>query len=148
MDWNAQIGRELRGLDGIVAILLSLAGLAERAAGARPPVRWFVLWLLRHADAVATEYVAGYTCGAAGSNSPSAGTISRSGSAPADAIDLALSLSRLARAVAAIAAQLRRQAFLYGRQPSGGSRRDHGSWHGVFRAIDKTSLRVECPDTS
>ncbi|MEX0404153.1 hypothetical protein ABGN05_00595 [Aquibium sp. LZ166] len=42
----------------IVALLVSFAVLAERAAGRSFPVRWFVLVLLRHAQTVALAYVA------------------------------------------------------------------------------------------
>jgi hypothetical protein len=117
MNWNAQIGRDLKALDGIAAILLALAALAERAAGAPLPVRWLVLWFLRQAEGVATEFVAGSPGVAlgAGASDP---TASPHGCRPSDAIDLAFSLSSLACAVAILAAQLRRQAFLHSRPRS------------------------------
>jgi hypothetical protein len=107
----------LKALDGIAAILLALAGLAERAAGAPLPVRWLVLWFLRQAEGVATEFVAGSPGLALGAGVPDPTTWPH-GSRPSDAIDLALTLSRLACAVSVLAAQLRRQAFLRSRLPS------------------------------
>ena len=50
--------REDRTGRRIVALLVSFAVLAERAAGRSFPVRWFVLVLLRHAQTVALAYVA------------------------------------------------------------------------------------------
>ena len=50
--------REDRTQRRIVALLVSFAVLAERAAGRSFPVRWFVLVLLRHAQTVALAYVA------------------------------------------------------------------------------------------
>jgi hypothetical protein len=119
MDWNAQIGRDVRQLDRIGAILLALAGLAERAAGAPGPVRWFVLWILRYAEAVATDFVACSASGAACGRSLALRRTVRHGSGPFDAIDLARSLSRLALVTAAMAMRLRRQAFLHGNRGSG-----------------------------
>jgi hypothetical protein len=146
MDWNAQIGRELRTLDRIVAMLLALAGLAERAAGAPYPVRWLVLWFLRRAEAVVTDFVAGSACVAARGQWLLAPVTVRKGSSPADAIDLALSLSRLALAVAAMVTQIRRQAFLHRGQPSGG--KSLGARHGTPGAFGMTVPQVARPDTS
>jgi len=146
MDWNAQNDRELRELDGIVAILLSLAGLAERAAGALLPVRWLVLMFLRQADAVATEFVASST-GSVAHRTWSAQRMSvHHGSHPADAIDLALSLSRLAAAIAGMVAQLRRLALLHRAQRSGGKRL--GAQHRIPGAFDIPVPQVPRPDTS
>jgi hypothetical protein len=146
MDWNAQIGRELRTLDRIVAMLLALAGLAERAAGAPYPVRWLVLWFLRYAEAVVTDFVAGSACVAARGQWLLAPVTIRQGSSPADAIDLALSLSRLALAVAVMVTQIRRQAFLHRGQPSG--RKSLGARHGTPGAFSMTVPQVARPDTS
>jgi hypothetical protein len=41
----------------IIALLVSFAVLAERAAGRSLPVRWLVLTLLRHIESVAFDYV-------------------------------------------------------------------------------------------
>ncbi|MFN3549932.1 MAG: hypothetical protein ACK4U0_20810 [Mesorhizobium sp.] len=54
MDGEALDERRLRR---IIALLVSLAGLAERAAGRSLPVRWLVLAFLRHAEAAARGYV-------------------------------------------------------------------------------------------
>lgn len=48
---------ELDVLQRIVALLLSLADLAERVASRPSPVRVLVLWLLRPAETVARGYV-------------------------------------------------------------------------------------------
>jgi hypothetical protein len=41
----------------IIALLVSLAGLAERAADRSFPVRWLVLTLLRYVESVALDHV-------------------------------------------------------------------------------------------
>ena len=80
----------------IVALLCSLARLAELAAGCSPVVRCFLLWLLRHAEAVALDFVAGDkpvhphdVSFASMSGIPSKGS-------PAEALRLAVSLRLLA----------------------------------------------------
>jgi hypothetical protein len=148
MDWNAQIGRELRGLDGIIVILLGMAGLAERAAGAPYPIQCVVLWFLRQADAVATEFVASSSCATARASWLAARMTVRHGSHPDGEMDLALSLKRLARSVAALVTQLGRLAFLHRRRRSGRKDLDHGSRHGVPAAFGLTDPRLGCPDTS
>jgi len=145
MDWNAQIGRELRQLDRIVPRLLALAGLAERAAGAPLPIRWLVLWFLRRGEAVATDFVASSACAAARGQWLLAPVTVRCGSSPADAIDLALSLSRLAAAVAVMVTQIRRQAFLHRSQQSAGNL---GTRHGVPGLFDITVPQLARADTS
>jgi hypothetical protein len=47
-----------RTLRRTIALLVSLAVLAERAAARSFPVRWFVLALLRHAETVALGFAA------------------------------------------------------------------------------------------
>ena len=42
----------------IAAILLALAGLAERVADRSRPVRWLVLWVLQRAETAASAFVA------------------------------------------------------------------------------------------
>lgn len=89
-------------LERIAALLLSLAGLAERAAIRSAPVRFIVLWILRQAETVAADFVADTTPGMPiwdGQSSPDC-----SGHTPADALALALSLRLLALAVQAMAA--------------------------------------------
>lgn len=51
--------RDDRTLGRIVATLIALAVLAERAAGRSYPVRCLVLFILRRAESVASEFVAG-----------------------------------------------------------------------------------------
>ncbi len=46
-----------RGLRRIIAMLVSFAAIAERAAGRSFPVRWLVLLILRRAEAVALQFV-------------------------------------------------------------------------------------------
>ncbi len=46
-----------RKLRRIAALLVAFAALAERAGGRSFPVRWFVLTVLRHAEAVARTFV-------------------------------------------------------------------------------------------
>ena len=54
-------GLHEKTLRRIIALLVSFAGLAERAAGRSLPVRWFVLTILRHAEGVALGYLADTT---------------------------------------------------------------------------------------
>ena len=51
------VGLDDRTLRRIIALLVSLAVLAERAATRSLPVRWFVLALLRHAETVVVDRV-------------------------------------------------------------------------------------------
>jgi hypothetical protein len=81
-----------------VTLLLSLAVLAEKAGHRSFPVRWFVLVLLRHAEAVAREFVAGTT----GIGLPCLETARDAGSGPADAALLAGQLRMLAALLCAI----------------------------------------------
>jgi hypothetical protein len=46
-----------RLLRRIIALLVSLAVLAERAAERSLPVRWLVLWILRRAETVLEDFV-------------------------------------------------------------------------------------------
>lgn len=94
------IEQERAALMRIVTLLLALAGLAERAANRSPAMRGFVLWVLRRAEAVARDFVAG---------SQDAPSMPPAGCRPADALRLALSLRRLARQ---LKRQIKRQARL------------------------------------
>jgi hypothetical protein len=51
-------GLDDRTLRRIIALLVSFAAMAERAAGRSLPVRWLVLCILRYAETVALDYVA------------------------------------------------------------------------------------------
>ena len=98
MDWKGAIGEERAALMRIVALLYALAGLAELAVSRSPAMRGFVLWVMRRAEAVARDFVAG------GQDTPIASTqVEPAGARPADAMRLAVSFRRLAR-------QLERQA--------------------------------------
>jgi hypothetical protein len=96
---------DLDMLDSIVALLLALAGLAERAAGASPAARCLALWPLSLADAVARAFIASLPFGC-GARSPAG---SAAGCDPVDALNLALSLRMLAFTLHGIAATLRRR---------------------------------------
>ena len=108
MAWKAKTGREQQVLKSIVSTLLALAGLAEKAAGDSPWVRWCVLWAARQADLIARDYVAGSTWNEAGRLWSPALPVVRYGTAPADALDLAASLRALAAIVSGLAGYLRR----------------------------------------
>ena len=82
---------------GIAATLLSLALIAERAAGRSLPVRFLVLAILHRAEAVARAFIAGAT-GADGLDEPRA---MRGGAV--DAEILALRLRMLAAVLGALA---------------------------------------------
>jgi hypothetical protein len=98
-------GRARRGrdrLEGIAALLLSLAGLAERAATRSAPVRFIVLWLLRRAEEVAADFV-GAEPSAPVWPEHVASAPDDAGHGPDDALALGLSLRLLALAVQAMA---------------------------------------------
>jgi hypothetical protein len=104
MEWTLAIEEERTALRRIVSLLLALAGLAELAASRSPAVRGFVLWILRRAEAVARDFVAG------GPDMQSASMpVGPAGARPADAMRLAARLRRLARQ---LERQLKRQARL------------------------------------
>ena len=129
MDRSGQIETDRSVLMRIVALLLALADLAERAAGASRPVRYQVLWALRQADEVVSEFVTGSTC--EGGQWPSASSPACCGFDPADAENLAASLRMLAFMVQAMAARAspgdsERERFVFSRAqalPFAGSRR-------------------------
>jgi hypothetical protein len=128
MDWQIETDRNV--LMRIAAILLALADLAERAAGASRPVRYQVLWALRQADEVVSEFVTGSACDAA-CQWPPASSPACCGFDPADAENLAASLRMLAFMVQAMAARAspgdsERERFVFSRAqalPFAGSRR-------------------------
>lgn len=90
--------RDDRTLGRIVAMLVALAALAERAAGRSLPVRWLVLSLLRRAETAAHDLVAGV----AGSAWPGPEVRPETGYGPADAASLALRLRMLAAVLGAL----------------------------------------------
>jgi hypothetical protein len=122
MDWQRAMEEERAALMRLVTLLLALAGLAEHAAGRSPAMRGFVLWILRHAEAIARDFVA------AGQDTPIAPMPAQPvGMRPADAMRLAASLRALARQ---LERQLERQARLilaaYGKRGAGALPRPSG----------------------
>lgn len=103
MHWNEATDLNIKTLRRIVALLLALAGLAERATGRCHAVRWSVLWLLRPGEAMVRGYVAALTGDPGLSNLPA---IVPAGDGSADATRLALSFRMLAAALAAFAEQV------------------------------------------
>ena len=117
------VGLNDRTLRRIIATLVALAVLAERAAYRSLPVRWLVLCLLRHAESVTRDHVAettgwdwsdleyafgidardaGFDAGQAAGNGPAgAGILACSGNGPADALALAWRLRMLAAVLGA-----------------------------------------------
>jgi len=88
-----------RKLRGIIALLFSLASLAEIAAGRSFPVRWLVLAILRHAEGVALGYLTdttGLDWASCFEDEPEAG------SGPADAAILAWRFRALAAMLGAL----------------------------------------------
>ena len=90
MDWKRACEEERAALKRIAALLFAFAGLAELASFRSPAVLGFVLWLLRHAEAVAWDFV-----GDAPGMPPMA--IGQAGNRPAEAMRLAASFRALAR---------------------------------------------------
>ena len=62
MGCNGQRNKTDHALMRIVALLVALASLAERAGGLPQPVRSAALWFLRPAQALAWEFVTGQAC--------------------------------------------------------------------------------------
>jgi hypothetical protein len=104
-DRTARIETDRNVLERIAAILLALAVLAERAAGASYPVRCFVLCILRRADDVARAFITGFACDAVGGQESPILAPVRRGFDPADAAVLAASLRMLAFLLLNMAAQ-------------------------------------------
>lgn len=102
-------GRGIATLDRVVFVLLALADLADRVARAPSPVRALVLWVLRRANAVATEFVEATAWSMHGRYWSPAFVCLQHGDDPADPTALASSLRALACIVEDMAAQLRRQ---------------------------------------
>ncbi len=109
MDVQAAIGGGRR-LRRIMALLVSLAGLAERAASRSLPVRWLVLWLLRQAESVAEAFVFEET----GLPLPPVEGFAAEGFGREDALHLAARF----RALAAWLGALLAVACLFGRRPA------------------------------
>jgi hypothetical protein len=90
VDWKLAIDEERAALARIVALLFSLADLAESASRRCRPVRSFVLWLLRPTERLAWDFVVG-------AEPPAAlMPIGPAGGDPADAMRLAENFRDLA----------------------------------------------------
>lgn len=142
---SAQTGTELEVLKRIVATLFALTCLAERASRAPRPVRAFVLWVLRRAEAVVRECVAGQPMAI------------RAGNESADALELAASFRALARALGELAVQYQQfSRRRYGHDDAGdaddvernpaGTRSRTASAHRQSSWVNLWA--APCPDTS
>ena len=88
VDWKLAIDEERAALMRIVALLFSLADLAESASRRCLLVRRFVLWLLRPAERLSQDFVIGAE--------PPAALMPPAGDDPADAMRLAENFRDLA----------------------------------------------------
>ena len=145
MNLMARNGRELEAIKSIMAMLFALADLADRASRAPYPVRSFVFWLLRRAEAVAREWVDG--------PADFWPVAIRAGDDPADALDLAASFRRLACAVRELTAQYRQFARRW--HDAGGRRAARKAVPRLHHAGTRRELlsrvglaATPCPDTS
>ena len=91
VDWKLAIDEERAALMRIVALLFSLADLAESASHRCRLVRSFVIWLLRPAESLAWDFVIGEQ-----DAPPALMPIGPAGDGPADAMRLAESFRDLA----------------------------------------------------
>ena len=110
MGWKEMTGTDV--LDRIVMLLLSLANLAEQAAGRSYSVRSAALAYLCEADAEVRDYIAGRAWNEADRHWSPAVPMVRYGTDPADAMNLAVSLRALAMIILHMAMQIRRRFVL------------------------------------
>jgi len=100
MDWTRDIASNVETLRRIVAVLLALADIAERASGRCSAVRIVVLSLLRPGEAIAREFLADLSqCGAVPIRRVA---IRAADGSASEAISLALSFRSLAGQLAAV----------------------------------------------
>ena len=92
---------DIKALRRIVALLLALASLADRASGRSLAVRWAVLWLLRPGEAIARDYIAALTGDPRLAIQPSPTAVLTDGCGTSDAMRLALTFRTLAALLAA-----------------------------------------------
>jgi hypothetical protein len=102
MHWSEVNDLNRKMLRRTVALLLALAGLAERASTRNAVLCWSVLWLLRPGEAIARDHIAGLTRNPA----LACPTIHPRASSAADALRLAETFRMLAALLAAFAAAL------------------------------------------
>ena len=138
MDWNEAGEANRKAVRRLVALLLALAGLAECAAGRSRSVRDLVLWILRPAEEIARDHVAGLTR----TVFPPASTIPTGD----DAMRLALGFRALAAALVALTAE----AFASLRvAPPDAVRRAAHEVHEVLADVRGAAFgALESPDTS
>lgn len=110
MDWKGQMAMTGDMLDRIVVLLLAIADLAERAAGAPEARRRLVLAIIRSGDAVARDFVRAPAAGD-WQRAP-ASTVPCSGQDPEDPMALAMSLRALALILRSLGARIRRLSSL------------------------------------
>lgn len=96
MNWNETMDGNRQMLQRIVALLLALADLADRASRRSPAVRRLVLWILHPAEAAAWACVARLT------QQPAPTPFRLADDSAAEAIRLALSFRMLASVLAVL----------------------------------------------
>lgn len=151
MEWNAETDM----LKRIMALLVALAGLADRAGTLSHPVRCLVLGILRPAEAVARAFVIRSARGAplpAQACAMRGLMVAREGDDAADATRLALQFRALALALAGLLACAgwsdRRPANSPAVRPGLHTGR---ALHALVNALRGSGLRITrhpCPDTS
>jgi hypothetical protein len=98
MPTHPTIAANAKQMTRLAALLLALAGLAERAAGSSGPVCLLVLWLIRPSEAIARDLVANLAPGAVYLPEPAAPQ-----DVAAEALRLAQNFRLLAAALVALA---------------------------------------------
>ena len=101
MDWTGTTDENRKTLRRIVALLLALAGLAERASGRSRASCLLVLWLLRPGEAITRDYVAGLVGNAGCAPAP----IRPGDDVATEAIRLSASFRSLAAALSGLATE-------------------------------------------
>lgn len=117
MRFPPTIAENSKRLRRLAALLCALADLVERAADRSHAVCWFVLWLIRPAEAVARGYVDAIAPGVALPEAPL-----RAAGAAAEARRLAQTLRHLAATLAALADRCRRPRPAANRLPAAPAR--------------------------
>lgn len=135
MDWRVQMAMTGDVLDRIVWLLLALAALAERAAGAPDARRRLVLAIIRSGETVARDAFTAPATDAANIESAPA-PVALYGDTPEDAIALAMSLRALALIARALAAPHRRLASLMaGNDRDGNGQGSHPARYALGRRV-------------
>jgi hypothetical protein len=154
MGWKEKTGTDV--LDRIVMLLLSLANLAEQAAGRSYSVRSAALAYLWVADAEVRDYIVSRVCNEPGKLWSPAVPMVRYGTDPADALALAVSLRAFAMIILNMAARIRRLTVLdeaafadedHGNGSSGRARQTSREARDILRKAFPLG-RVQAIDTS